>query len=33
MKVGIVTVQVPFIQGGAEILAQSLKDALAVRGF
>ncbi len=33
MKVGIVTVQVPFIQGGAEILAQSLKDELVARGL
>lgn len=32
MKVAIATVQVPFIQGGAEILAQSLKDQLAARG-
>ncbi len=33
MKVGIVTVQVPFIRGGAETLAQSLKDELVARGF
>jgi len=33
MKVGIVTVQVPFIKGGAEMLAQSLKDQLVIRGL
>jgi glycosyltransferase involved in cell wall biosynthesis len=32
MKVAIATVQVPFIQGGAEILAQSLQTQLLARG-
>jgi glycosyltransferase involved in cell wall biosynthesis len=32
MKVAIATVQVPFIQGGAEIHAQSLKTQLVARG-
>ncbi len=32
MKIAIATVQVPFIQGGAEILAQSLKIELVERG-
>lgn len=32
MKIAIATVQVPFIQGGAEIHAQSLKDELVKRG-
>jgi glycosyltransferase involved in cell wall biosynthesis len=33
MKIGIVTVQVPFIRGGAEIHAESLKAELIARGF
>lgn len=33
MKIGIVTVQVPFISGGAEILAASLRMELLRRGF
>lgn len=33
MKIGIVTVQVPFITGGAEILAASLKTELLKRRF
>jgi glycosyltransferase involved in cell wall biosynthesis len=33
MKVGIATVQVPFIRGGAEIHAESLKAELVTRGI
>ena len=33
MKIGIATVQVPFITGGAEIHAQLLKEQLLQRGF
>lgn len=33
MKIGILTVQVPFITGGAEILTNSLKSELIARGF
>lgn len=33
MKIGIVTVQVPFITGGAEIHANSLKNELIARGY
>lgn len=33
MKIGIATVQVPFIRGGAEILAESLRAELRARGF
>lgn len=33
MKIGIVTVQVPFITGGAEIHANSLKDQLIARKY
>lgn len=32
MKIGILTVQVPFIRGGAEIHAESLRDELRKRG-
>jgi glycosyltransferase involved in cell wall biosynthesis len=32
MKVAIVTVQIPFITGGAEVLASSLREQLRVRG-
>ena len=32
MKIGIVSVQVPFIRGGAEVLAESLRDELKQRG-
>ena len=33
MKIAIVTVQVPFIKGGAEILVNMLKDELRKRGY
>jgi glycosyltransferase involved in cell wall biosynthesis len=33
MKIGIVTVQVPFIRGGAEILCESLKNKLVEFGY
>ena len=33
MKIAIATVQVPFIRGGAEILADSLQRELRARGF
>jgi len=33
MKVGIATVQVPFMSGGAEIHARLLKEQLVLRGF
>jgi glycosyltransferase involved in cell wall biosynthesis len=33
MKVGILTVQIPFISGGAEIHATSLKNELYIRGY
>jgi glycosyltransferase involved in cell wall biosynthesis len=33
MRIAIATVQVPFIRGGAEILASSLNQALSSRGF
>ncbi|WP_035284485.1 MULTISPECIES: glycosyltransferase family 4 protein [unclassified Clostridium] len=33
MKIAIATVQVPFIKGGAEILAQLLKEELIKRGY
>ncbi len=33
MKIAIATVQVPFIKGGAEILAELLKDELVKRGY
>ena len=32
MRVGILTVQVPFIQGGAELLARNLHAALRAAG-
>ncbi|OPX65138.1 MAG: D-inositol-3-phosphate glycosyltransferase [Methanoregula sp. PtaU1.Bin006] len=32
MKIGILNVQVPFIRGGAEVLAESLRDELKKRG-
>ena len=32
MKIAIATVQVPFIRGGAEVLAQSLQEQLVLRG-
>lgn len=32
MRVAIATVQVPFVRGGAEILAEDLRDALVARG-
>ncbi len=32
MRVGIATVQVPFVRGGAELLAESLRDAIRAAG-
>ena len=32
MRVGIATVQVPFVRGGAELLAESLRDAVIAAG-
>src|SRR6186713_2810859 len=32
MKVAIATVQVPFVRGGGEILAEGLRDAIAQAG-
>lgn len=33
MKIGILNVQVPFIRGGAEVLAECLRDELIKRGY
>ena len=33
MRIGILNVQVPFIRGGAEVLAESLRDELKKRGY